>query len=52
MGGQEREGRGGEGRSGEFTAEGFFHAEASFPRVWGEFLGESCGQEALGRLGT
>lgn len=38
----EEEGRG-EGRRGEFTAEGHLLAEARFPGVWREFRAESCG---------
>lgn len=52
MAGRERgeeEGRG-EGRRGDFTAVGLLLAEAMFPGVWREFLGESCGREALESL--
>ena len=42
----------GAGRAGEVTVAGFLHAEARFPGVWREPLGEAYGQETLGRLGA
>lgn len=42
----------GDGRAEEVTVAGFLHAEARFPEVWREPLGEAYGQETLGRLGA
>lgn len=39
-------------REGEVTAVRSLHAEARFPGVWREPLGEAYSQEALRRLGA